>query len=107
MDDFRQKLEQLKSEITSLLESSEDDHQPVELDQARQGRLSRMDALQQQEMAKDALRRRQHELIRIEAALERIDKDEYGECLNCGEEISRKRLELDPAATLCIDCARR
>ena len=40
-----------------------------------------------------------------DAALLRIDNGEYGECLNCGEDIAPKRLELDPANPVCIDCA--
>lgn len=79
----------------------------VELDQTRVGRLSRMDSLQRQAMAQEAERRRKLELQRIDAALERLDTDEYGYCLTCGEKISVKRLELDPAVTVCIECARR
>lgn len=47
----------------------------------------------------------QNELIRIDAALDRIDKDEYGFCLKCGSEISEARLTLLPDAPLCKDCA--
>jgi DnaK suppressor protein len=79
----------------------------VELDQTRQGRLSRMDAMQQQAMAAATGQRRGAELARIDAALARIEADEYGECLSCNEEIAPRRLEIDPAATLCIRCAER
>ena len=77
----------------------------VELDQTRQGRLSRMDAMQQQAMAVELLRRRRQELSRIEGALARIDSGKYGYCVSCGEEIPGGRLEVDPAATQCIGCA--
>ncbi|MGB5832573.1 MAG: TraR/DksA C4-type zinc finger protein [Thiohalocapsa sp.] len=77
----------------------------VELDQTRQGRLSRMDAMQQQAMAAETHRRRSVELQRIAAALGRIDQDEYGYCVQCDEQIGAGRLEIDPAATLCIRCA--
>ena len=40
----------------------------------------------------------------IEAALERIEHGEYGQCMECGEIISEKRLEAVPAAELCISC---
>jgi RNA polymerase-binding protein DksA len=40
----------------------------------------------------------------IEAALERIEHGEYGQCMECGELISEKRLEAVPAAELCISC---
>ncbi|HEY5132296.1 MAG TPA: TraR/DksA C4-type zinc finger protein [Candidatus Krumholzibacteriaceae bacterium] len=40
----------------------------------------------------------------IEAALERLDRGEYGLCVECGDLISEKRLEAVPAAELCIKC---
>jgi len=88
-------------------EASEEATRTVELDQTRVGRLTRMDALQAQAMAKECERRRLTELGRIEAALVRMDKDEYGYCLTCEEQISGGRLRVDPAATLCIACASR
>jgi DnaK suppressor protein len=33
--------------------------------------------------------------------------EDYGYCLGCGSPISDRRLELDPAAALCVDCAAR
>ena len=78
----------------------------VELDQQSVGRLSRMDAMQQREMAQAEARRRTSDIARIEIALKRIEQDEYGWCAECGEPIAFRRLEIDPAAALCIDCAR-
>lgn len=78
----------------------------VELDQQAVGRLSRMDAMQNQSMSKANHVRRQTERTRLMAALERLEEGEYGYCEDCGEVIARGRLELDPAATRCIDCAR-
>lgn len=78
----------------------------VTLDQQAVGRLSRMDALQYQAMARAQAARRQTETTRLKAALGRIDEGEYGYCEDCGSEIAFKRLELDPAAAKCIGCAR-
>ena len=51
------------------------------------------------------VRDRDRKLIRkIDAALERIEQDEYGYCEVCGIEIGIRRLEARPTATLCIDC---
>ncbi len=94
-----------QEELTDLVESHEDDSAVVELDQTMVGRLSRIDALQGQAMAEEVKRRRDNELSRIKAALERMDEDEYGYCLNCGDDIGEKRLELDPSITLCAKCA--
>lgn len=79
----------------------------VELDQARMGRLSRMDAMQSQAMSMEMKRRSERELVAITAALERMDTEEYGECARCGEPISMVRLRANPVATLCIECAER
>ncbi len=78
----------------------------VELDQQSVGRLSRMDALQNQAMAKAQAGRRQIEKARLTAALARMAEEEYGYCEDCGDAIAAARLELDPAAAKCIGCAR-
>ncbi len=101
----RQRLIGKQAELRALIESTRESSQPVELDQSRVGRLSRMDALQNQAMAQEIARRRAIELGRIDAALQRLDTGEYGECLACGEDIAPKRLELDPATPVCIGCA--
>jgi len=77
----------------------------VTLDQTKVGRLSRMDAMQQQAMSQASDDRREESLVQIKAALERIDDGEYGECLECLEPIAEARLEIDPAISLCIKCA--
>ena len=104
-DKARQKLLDLKAELEQLSRMAEGDRATVELDQQSVGRLSRMDALQRQAMAEAAERARTLEIQRIEAAIKRIDDDEYGFCIDCGEEIAEKRLSVDPAASHCIKCA--
>ena len=105
--EIRTALERRRAELTDLSQSTESDRAPVELDQTRMGRLSRMDAMQGQEMAKAQNARRTQELQRLEAALRRLEDDSYGLCLRCGEEIAEGRLRADPATPLCIDCAGR
>jgi DnaK suppressor protein len=102
----RQRLLAKQAELREIAASSREARRPVELDQSRVGRLSRMDALQGQAMALETERRREVELRRIDAALERLEAGEYGYCLTCGEAIGARRLELDPATPVCIDCAR-
>ena len=96
----------LRADLRDTSATSAESREPVELDQSRVGRLSRMDALQGQAMALEIARRRENEVRRIDAALARIDGGEYGYCVTCGEDIAAKRLDLDPAAAVCIDCAR-
>jgi len=94
-----------REELKALSEMSAESRDAVALDQQSVGRLSRMDAMQAQAMAKANERQRRMELSRIEAALRRIDEDEYGYCQKCGEEIAPERLRVDPAASFCVDCA--
>ncbi|NOR51555.1 MAG: TraR/DksA family transcriptional regulator [Gammaproteobacteria bacterium] len=102
---FRKLLKRNLAELNNILQTTTEAASTVELDQSRVGRLSRMDALQAQSMSQESLRRDKQQKILIEKALKRIESDEYGECFECGEEIDPKRLELNPAVTLCIDCA--
>jgi len=82
-----------------------DSSSSVSLDQTKVGRLSRVDAMQQQAMSQASDDRREENLVQIKAALERIDDGEYGDCLECLEPIAEARLEIDPAIALCIKCA--
>ncbi len=103
---IRKRLVARRAELESLASATEDSRRPVELDQTRVGRLSRMDALQGQAMAVEVERRRATELRRIDAALARLESGAFGYCLACGEPIGKGRLDLDPTTPNCIDCAR-
>ncbi|TRW48738.1 TraR/DksA family transcriptional regulator [Aliidiomarina halalkaliphila] len=101
---IEKKLRAMEAELTAMSESAEDSQKPVQLDQQSVGRLSRMDAMQGQAMAQANEQRRQLLLKQIKAALVRLEKGEYGICIDCGEAISERRLEADPVAMVCIDC---
>ncbi len=103
---LKKKLVAHRQEILNDAQTSEEFRQPVQLDQTSVGRLSRMDAIQGQAMALETDRRRHVELQHIEAALKRMADGEYGYCRSCDEEIPKKRLQIDPTASVCIDCAK-
>ncbi|MFH1366985.1 MAG: TraR/DksA C4-type zinc finger protein [Patescibacteria group bacterium] len=46
----------------------------------------------------------QGKLAEVDKALDRLEKGDYGKCENCGEEIPRERLEVNPAASVCVKC---
>ncbi len=102
---YKKQLTELREEIETLSEVTEEARQPVELDQTMVGRLSRMDALQTQAMQLETERRRTVEIQRIVSALQRIDEGEFGYCVSCGVEIETKRLKNDPMTPTCFDCA--
>ena len=100
----RKKLIALKSETQDVSALSKESRKTVALDQQSTGRLTRMDAMQQQAMAQAQERNRAATLVRIDQALKLIDDGEYGYCLSCGDEIAVKRLDIDPTATHCVGC---
>ena len=104
LDTFRRALISLREEIKQLAMANREAAGTVALDQSKVGRLSRMDALQAQQMAQETARRRQLQLQKIDSALRRLDAREYGYCQICDEEIAIARLEFDPASTRCVAC---
>lgn len=102
---FKTLLRKQKAELLTAGETGLQAEEVVELDQARVGRLSRMDAMQAQAMSQETGRRRRQQLLDIDAAQERLKAGEFGDCFDCGEIINPKRLAADPTATRCIQCA--
>jgi RNA polymerase-binding transcription factor len=102
---FKNRLEERYKSILAQQEARKKNSAPVELDQARVGRLSRMDAMQQQAMSQASARLVDIERQRIQTALTRVKSGEYGYCILCDEEIAEKRLQFDPSLLTCISCA--
>lgn len=100
---FAEKLQQLKIEIEQLLSDSVDSSRPVDLGLSI-GRLSRVDALQQQAMAKANREAHQRRLVLIDAALRTLKSGRFGLCRSCEEPISLKRLEARPETPFCLEC---
>ncbi len=89
-----------------MLSDSYEGSKPIGLDQPF-GRLSRMDALQQQSMTQASRQVAQIRVIKINNALDRINQNDYGYCLECEEEIGYARLKAQPESPLCLDCQSR
>lgn len=105
IEKFRSLLEARRAELIASVENASESAAPVELDQQVQGRLSRMDAIQGQAMAQATIERRRIEIAQINAAFGRMEDGEFGFCVECGDDIAPKRLELNPAIARCVDCA--
>ena len=101
---FRALLETKIKETEEYLESSKDSAGIVELDTSI-GRLSRMDAMQSQQMAKELRRRKEEELRGFQSALNRMEKGWYGKCGLCQKPIAEERLEIFPDVLTCVNCA--
>lgn len=102
----REQLLELRSSLEAALSLKKESAGTVELDQQLMGRLSRMDALQHQEMAKAGREVQQLRLRRVVQALRAIEEGSYGECRECGEYIAFNRLEVSPEAPFCLECQR-
>ncbi len=99
-------LEQLVAELEESLRGSASAARPVVLDQSSVGRLSRMDAMQQQAMAKATRQKTQLRATQCKVALSAFDRDEYGLCRKCEEPIGYARLSAKPEAPFCLACQR-
>jgi len=104
LQSFEKSIHNLIQEIQQDLDQENDGEKAVELDTSI-GRLSRMDAMQNQQMALELRRRKENQLMRLENALTRITKGTYGACGKCKKPISEDRLEIQPDAVLCVQCA--
>jgi len=105
LSELRDLLDTMRQELTSLLKNSTEGARPVTLDQPI-GRLSRMDAMQQQNMVQANRTAARKQLEMVNAALRRIQESDYGSCQACEEAIPYSRLRVKPESLLCIDCQR-
>ena len=105
-DELRHDLEVLAAELERLLATLADAAAPVDLAEPI-GRLSRMNALQQQKMARANEQSSRLRLDQTRSALARFPADDYGLCRGCEEEIGYARLKARPEALFCIACQGR
>jgi DnaK suppressor protein len=105
--EVRAELESELARLDKTRESSREAAQPVALDQTSVGRVSRIDALQNQQMSKDLHSRSEARRAQIVDALERMDAGSYGRCARCGQEIPYGRLLVFPEARHCATCGAR
>lgn len=97
-------LMRLREELQQQLDISRDASGVVTLDQTSVGRVSRIDAMQQQSMAISTRHKAETKLRRVEAAIAAMESGDYGYCRQCDEAIAHARLTAQPEASLCIQC---
>ncbi len=106
LDQLRSKLTALVKELRDGLKASAGSAATVVLDQSSVGRLSRMDAMQQQAMAKATREKQRLRLVQCRAALKALDSGDYGYCKKCDEDIGFQRLSARPESPFCLACQR-
>lgn len=95
-----------RTELQVLLDDTADSTRPVDSEEPI-GRVSRMDAIQQQEMAQAEHLRSEHRLQLIDLALKKIDEGDFGYCTGCDGPIGFPRLKVRPEAVVCLKCQER
>lgn len=97
-------LQRLHQELQQHLETTKEGARPVELDQQMVGRISRMDAIQHQQIAVASRRLTELRIKQTVAALAAARRDEYGYCRRCEEPIGFRRLKARPESPFCLRC---
>lgn len=101
---YKQKLESMLLEIGEYLSKTEESAAAVEPDKGL-GRLSRMEAMQDQQMVLELRRRKKRQLLEVKNAISRIEQNLFGKCVFCGKKISSDRLDVFPEVQTCVNCA--
>lgn len=97
-------LRALRAELEADLRATSAAARPVEFDQQAIGRVSRIDAIQHQQMARASTERARSRLALVKRALAALDLDDYGRCRRCEEAIGFRRLKARPESPICLRC---
>ena len=103
LEGMRDRLESMQAEMEAHLLSTAQSSKTVDLDEPI-GRLSRMDAIQQQKMAVANRRNTEIQLNQVRNALNALEAGAYGECRACEEPIRKARLYARPESPFCLAC---
>ena len=101
---YRRPLEESLVEIEQYLQKTEESAEAVSPDRGL-GRLSRMEAMQDQQLILEARRRKKMQKVAVQSALQRMDNGQYGSCIFCGNHIQEDRLEVAPESSSCVNCS--
>lgn len=102
--ELRALIERQIARLERSMKLTDEAARPVELDQTAVGRLSRMDAIQNQHLTKNLQERERVRYAMLCRALARIEAGAYGRCEGCGEPIAFDRLSVFPETAECGAC---
>lgn len=103
--EIKQKVLSEIEQTKQLIEEYKEMSQPVAPDCAI-GRVSRMDAINNNSVTLAALRKSEEKLSSLKRVLDQIDTPDFGICLKCKQPIPIERIIFRPQSLLCVNCAR-
>ena len=103
---IKKRLLELEAGLLESIENAKQSSKPVKLDQQSIGRVSRIDAIQQQQISLSALQRQERQLNQVKQALQKIDDKDFGYCRMCEELIKETRLLARPEHNICLACTK-
>ncbi len=92
------------SELKKQIKSIEEKTKPI-APECGLGRLTRMEAMGESHVNHKILDESRLRMTRLKNALTRIDSEEYGLCIECGEDINIDRMKIRPESIRCVACA--
>jgi DnaK suppressor protein len=104
-EQLREELLRSLARLERSLNSNGHASRPRDLEQDTVGRLSRIEALQNQGLVQNLADREKQQLTQIMEALRRMEDGSFGNCAACGGEIPFERLQVYPEAEACCTCA--
>ncbi len=103
-DTIKETILQAITDLELQIETLEEKAKPIAPD-CSLGRLTRMEAMAEQEVSQKILDESHIRLTRLKNALLRIDKPMFGICIECEEEIGAGRMSIRPESVRCVACA--
>ncbi len=101
---FKNKLLQKRLELISLVQKTEDYSREADTDAEGMDLADKASSSYTKELMFSKSDSDRQLLQEVVDALNRIEEGGYGECINCGNAVERKRLEAVPWSPLCLDC---
>lgn len=105
-EELKESIQARIKEIEASIESLETTSKPVEPDRAI-GRITRMDAIQIQQMQETQLKVARANILTLNESLEKIEAGTFGQCRACKNLIGFERLKALPESTICVQCAEK
>lgn len=103
LDEIREELRRSLARLERSMKTNGNGRAP-DLDQSAVGRLSRIEALQNQGMTQNIQQRERLQLEQVLDALKRIEAGTFGYCTDCRAPIRFERLLVFPEALNCAAC---